>query len=128
MLDEKLGKWFFWLFLAGFNLTFLIQHVLGILGMPRRVFTYPDLPWYGIMNFTSSAGAFLMGGSVFLLGYILIKSIKSGKEADNDPWDAFTLEWMTSSPPGLKNFDEVPVVKGLRPLWDMKQGEEKGEG
>ena len=127
MLDEKLGKWFFWLFVAGFNLTFLVQHVLGIIGMPRRVYTYPDLPWYFILNLISSAGAFLMGGSAMLLVYIVIKSLKNGADAGPDPWDGFTLEWLTLSPPALKNFDEVPVVNGIRPLWDMKQKEDKRE-
>ncbi len=123
MLDEKLGKWFFWLFAIGFNATFLIQHLLGILGMPRRVFTYPDLPWYGVLNFISTVGAFLMGIAVLLLIYTIYKSLKSEKKAGNDPWDAFTLEWTTTSPPALKNFDEVPVVHGRLPLYDLKHPE-----
>ena len=128
LLDEKLGRWFFWLFVIGFNGTFLVQHVLVIIGMPRRVFTYPDLPWYFILNLISSASAFIMGGAALLLVYIIVKSVKSGETAGADPWDGFTLEWMTSSPPGLKNFDEVPVVHGIRPLWDMKQKEQKDGG
>jgi cytochrome c oxidase subunit I len=121
MLDEKMGKWFFWLFVIGFNGTFLVQHILGIKGMPRRVFTYPDLPWYGVLNFISTIGAFIMGASVLLLVYTVYKSIKSGKAAGNDPWNGFTLEWLTTSPPLLKNFDEVPEVKSRWPLWDMKK-------
>jgi len=120
MLDEKLGRWFFWLFIIGFNATFLVQHLLGILGMPRRVFTYPDLPWYGVLNMISTFGAFIMGGSVLLLLYMVFKSIRSGKDAGKDPWDGVTLEWLTTSPPQLKNFDEVPVVQGSRPLWNWK--------
>lgn len=120
MLDEKLGRWFFWLFVIGFNATFLVQHLLGILGMPRRVFTYPDLPWYGVLNLVSTIGAFIMGASVLLLLYIVYKSMKSGKDAGKDPWDGVTLEWLTTSPPRLKNFDEVPVVHGKRPLWNWK--------
>ncbi len=118
-LDEKMGKWFFWLFVIGFNATFLVQHVLGLIGMPRRVYTYPDLPWYGTLNMISTIGAFLMGISILQLGYMIFKSLKSGKKAGNDPWNAFTLEWITTSPPSLKNFDEVPVVHGRRPLWDL---------
>jgi cytochrome c oxidase subunit I len=125
MLDEKMGKWFFWLFVIGFNGTFLVQHILGIKGMPRRVFTYPDLPWYGVLNFISTIGAFIMGASVLLLVYTVYKSIKSGKAAGNDPWNGFTLEWLTTSPPLLKNFDEVPEVQDRRPLWDMKRKGEK---
>ena len=121
MLDEKWGKWFFWLFVIGFNLTFLVQHVLGILGMPRRVFTYPDLPLYGILNFISTVGAFVMGIAMLILLYLVVKSIKSGRDAGDDPWDAFTLEWATTSPPSLKNFEDVQVVSGIRPLWDMKE-------
>ncbi len=78
-LDEKLGKWFFWLFVIGFNGTFLVQHILGLIGMPRRVFTYPDLPWYGVLNVISTVGAFLMGASVLLLAYNIYKSLKRGK-------------------------------------------------
>ena len=88
--------------------------------MPRRVFTYPDIPWYGILNFISTAGAFLMGLSAMLLVYIIYKSKKSGRPAGDDPWNAFTLEWATSSPPPLKNFDELPDVHGSRPLWNLK--------
>ncbi|HEY5461896.1 MAG TPA: cbb3-type cytochrome c oxidase subunit I, partial [Hanamia sp.] len=124
-LDEKMGKIFFWLFVIGFNGTFLVQHALGMIGMPRRVFTYPDLPWYGTLNLISTISAFIMGLSVLYLGYIIVKSRKSGKKAGNDPWDASTLEWVTSSPPPLKNFDEVPVVSSRNPLWDLKEKNKK---
>lgn len=119
MLDERLGKWFFWLFVIGFNLTFFIQHILGIVGMPRRVYTYPDLPGYWAMNFTSTMGAFLMGASILFLVYILLKARK-GKQAPDDPWNAYTLEWTTSSPPNLKNFDRVIEVNSYRPFRDLK--------
>ncbi|HVV55003.1 MAG TPA: cytochrome c oxidase subunit I [Mucilaginibacter sp.] len=121
MLDEKLGRWFFWLFVIGFNLTFLVQHLLGAMGMPRRVYTYPDLPGWGILNFISSGGGFLMAIAVGLLVYIIIKSNVKGEKADADPWDANTLEWTVSSPPGLKNFDRVIPVKSTRPYRDYKR-------
>jgi cytochrome c oxidase subunit 1/cytochrome c oxidase subunit I+III len=123
MLNEKMGKWFFWLFLTGFNATFFIQHILGILGMPRRVYTYPDLPWYGLLNLISSGGAFLMGIAALLLLYILYNGIKKGTPAGNDPWDGFTLEWATHSPPPLQNFDSLPPVNSRRPLWNIKHPE-----
>ena len=119
--DERLGKWFFWLFVIGFNLTFLVQHALGMMGMPRRVYTYPALPGYGVLNFISTAGAFLMGASVLLLVYIIHRGLLKGKTAGADPWNAYTLEWATTSPPALKNFDILPAVTGRRPFWDMKQ-------
>lgn len=119
MLDERLGKWFFWLFVIGFNLTFFIQHILGIFGMSRRVYTYPNLPGYQAMNLTSTIGAFLMGFSVLFLVYILLKARK-GEKATDDPWDAYTLEWTTSSPPQSKNFDRVIAVNSYRPFRDLK--------
>jgi heme/copper-type cytochrome/quinol oxidase subunit 1 len=131
MLSEKTGKLFFWLFVIGFNLTFLVQHFLGILGMPRRVYTYPDLPLYGTLNFISTCGAFLMALAMLVLIYSIVKALKKGTMAGNDPWDAFTLEWATTSPPPLKNFNVLPVVNDIRPLWDEKQKivkEKKGDG
>lgn len=120
MIPERPAKWFFWLFVIGFNLTFLVQHVLGMIGMPRRVYTYPDLPWYGVLNFISTVGAMMMGASMLLLVVILRKSMRHGVHGGPDPWDAYTLEWATTSPPALKNFDELPVVTGRRAFWDMK--------
>ena len=124
-LDEKKGKLFFWLFVIGFNGTFLVQHALGMMGMARRVFTYPDLPGYGILNLISTISAFIMGLSVLYLGYIIFKSLKKGKIAGKNPWDAPTLEWIADSPPSLKNFDEVPVVHSRNPLWDLKENNKK---
>ena len=120
MLDEKLGKWFFWLFVIGFNLTFFVQHILGLMGMPRRVYTYPDRPGYTTLNLLSTIGAFLMGAAVLLLFYTLRKALKSPTAAPHDPWDGYTLEWYSEALPGQKNFDEVPIIKGRRPYWDFK--------
>lgn len=120
MLNEKLGKGFFWLFAIGFNLTFFLQHFLGLMGMPRRVYTYQQIPWYTILNFLSSAGAYLMAAAVLLLLYNIYKTLKNPSMENKDPWNAFTLEWYASSPPDEKNFVDVPVVNSRRPFWDIK--------
>jgi len=118
-LSERLGKWSFWLMVLGFNLTFFVQHFLGIFGMPRRVFTYPDLPWWGSLNMVSTVGAFMMGiASLVLVANVLV-SMRRGKPAGDNPWDGWTLEWATTSPPPHDNFSEVPPVNGRRPLWDL---------
>jgi cytochrome c oxidase subunit I len=119
MLDERWGKVQFWLTFIGFNLTFMIQHVLGMLGMPRRVFTYPPLPGWEAMNMISTIGAFVLGFAVLVLMINIAISLRSGKIAGDNPWDAWTLEWATTSPPPPENFTRVPPVRGRRPLWDL---------
>jgi cytochrome c oxidase subunit I len=120
MLDERWGQAHFWLTLVGFNLTFMIQHVLGMLGMPRRVFTYPALPGWETMNMLSTIGAFVLAVSVLVFMINLAISLRSGEIAGDNPWGAWTLEWATSSPPPVENFVHgVPPVKGRRPLWDL---------
>jgi cytochrome c oxidase subunit I len=119
MLDERWGKVNFWLTFIGFNLTFMIQHVLGMLGMPRRVFTYPALPGWEAMNMISTIGAFVLAFAVLTLMINIAISLRSGKLAGNNPWDAWTLEWATTSPPPPENFTRVPPVRGRRPLWDL---------
>ncbi len=120
MLSEKLGKINFWLFVIGFNLTFFIQHFLGLMGMPRRVFTYPNLPNFTWMNMLSTLGAFLMAISVGVFIWNIYVSLRDGEPADGNPWEAWTLEWATTSPPQTKNFTELPPIRSRRPLWDMK--------
>jgi cytochrome c oxidase subunit 1/cytochrome c oxidase subunit I+III len=119
MLSERLGVWHFWLTFIGFNMTFFVQHILGLAGMPRRVFTYPDLPGWGAMNMISSIGAFILGFSVLLFMWNIYESLAHGEVAGDNPWDAWTLEWATTSPPPPQNFDRVPPVRGRRPLWDL---------
>jgi len=120
MLNEKLGRWFFWLFVAGFNLTFFFQHILGLMGLPRRVYTYPGKPYYTLFNLVSTAGAYLMAIAVLLLLVNIYRSLKTGQKALADPWDAYTLEWYAGAPPGDKNFEQLPPVWSARPLYDLK--------
>ena len=119
MLSTSLGKWHFWLFVLGFNLTFFLQHILGILGMPRRIYTYPDLPYWKVLNIFSSIGAVFMFVGMAIFFWNIYKTLKKPRTAVANPWDAWTLEWSTPSPPELKNFDEIPQVHSRRPLWDL---------
>jgi cytochrome c oxidase subunit 1 len=120
MLDEKLGKLHFWLFLIGFHLTFDFMHIPGFLGMPRHIYTYePDRGW-GPLNLIVTVGAFIQTIGTMVFVYNLVHSYFKGKEAGADPWDAWTLEWATTSPPPSYNFAVEPVVGSRRPLWDVK--------
>jgi cytochrome c oxidase subunit I+III len=119
MLSERLGKYSFWMMVLGFNMTFFVQHFLGIMGMPRRVYTYPDLPGWGSINLISTVGAFVMGVAVVMLLVNFAWSLRAGAVAGDNPWDAWTLEWATTSPPIEHNFVEVPPVYGRRPLYDL---------
>jgi cytochrome c oxidase subunit 1/cytochrome c oxidase subunit I+III len=124
MLSEKIGKWQFWLTVIGFNTTFFVQHFLGFMGMPRRVYTYPDLPGWGAINMTSTVGAFILGFAMLLLGANILWSLFRGERASDNPWNAWTLEWFCSSPPPHDNFERVPLVHGRRPLWDLAHPEQ----
>jgi cytochrome c oxidase subunit I len=124
MLSEKIGKWHFWLFFIGFNCTFFVFHFLGLLGMPRRVYTYADFPYLGSLNFFSTMGAMVFGSSFILFIVNIFYSLRHGKKAENNPWNAWTLEWLTTSPPQPKNFESVPLVKSRRPLWDLMHPED----
>jgi cytochrome c oxidase subunit 1 len=124
MLNEKLGKWHFWLFLIGFHLTFDFMHIPGILGMPRWIYTYDASRGWGTWNFIVSIGAFIQAIAAAVFFYNLITSAISGEKAGPDPWDAWTLEWATSSPPPEYNFAVDPVVSSRRPLWDLKHPED----
>ncbi|HTX33922.1 MAG TPA: cytochrome c oxidase subunit I [Bryobacteraceae bacterium] len=119
MLSERLGKVNFWLMFIGFHLTFFVQHILGLDGMPRRVYTYPNLPGWAAMNGISTTGAFVLAIAVLVLLDNLVTSLRSGAQAGDNPWDAWTLEWATTSPPPEHNFERVPPVHSTRPLWDL---------
>jgi cytochrome c oxidase subunit 1 len=124
MLDERLARWQFWLLLIGFILTFGPMHVAGLIGMPRRIFTYEPGRGFEIWNQLSTIGALVQVPSFALFAINLVTSLWRGKPAGDDPWDAWTLEWATTSPPPSYNFENIPTVRSRRPLWDLKHPED----
>ncbi|WP_211253993.1 cytochrome c oxidase subunit I [Pelobacter seleniigenes] len=119
-LSEKLGRAHFWLMIIGFNGTFFVMHLMGLFGMPRRVFTYPaDIPYLAPMNMLSSCSAAVLMLSLLIFFANLIVSLYRGEQASDNPWEGWTLEWATSSPPPPHNFDKVPYIRNRRPLWDQ---------
>ncbi len=120
MLSEKLGKWHFWIFLIGFHLTFDFMHIPGLEGMPRRIYTYEADRGWMMWNMIVSSGAVFQAVASLLFVYNLIWSYFKGPIAGPDPWDAWTLEWSTTSPPPHYNFAVTPTVESRRPLWDLK--------
>jgi cytochrome c oxidase subunit 1 len=127
MLDERLGKWHFWLFLIGFHVCFDVMHIPGILGMPRSIYTYEADRGWTMLNQIVSVGAFIQAIAIALFVYNMVHSALKGREAGPDPWDAWTLEWATSSPPPPYNFATEPVVASRRPLWDLKHPDDPDE-
>jgi cytochrome c oxidase subunit 1 len=124
LLNEKLGKWHFWIFLIGFHLTFDFMHIPGMEGMPRRVYTYEADRGWAMWNMIVSSGAMIQAIGTLLFVYNLVRSYFRGAIAGPDPWDAWTLEWATSSPPAAYNFAVIPSVESRRPLWDLKHPED----
>jgi len=134
LLDEKRGHFAFWFLFVGFNTTFFPMHWLGLNGMPRRIYSYQHAQGWDQLNLLCTIGAFTMAVAVVTLFYdMFIGSLRNGKVAGNDPWDARTLEWSIPSPPPAHNFDETPTVKALDDFWVTKHPEllhedEHGEG
>ncbi|HLS65615.1 MAG TPA: cbb3-type cytochrome c oxidase subunit I, partial [Pseudogracilibacillus sp.] len=125
VLNETLGKITFWFFFIGFHLTFFIQHFLGLMGMPRRYWVFLHDQGLELGNLISTIGAILMGVGSAVFIYNIVYSAIKGEQAEADPWDGRTLEWSVSSPPPYYNFEQLPLVRGLDPLWIEKM---EGDG
>jgi cytochrome c oxidase subunit 1 len=123
MLSEKWGKVHFWAFLIGINVTFFVQHQLGLDGMPRRVASYTKAEGWGTLNLISTIGSFILAIGVLAFVWNLFVSLRKGTPAGSDPWGGQTLEWATTSPPPEHNFDSLPPIRSERPVWDLHQAE-----
>jgi cytochrome c oxidase subunit 1/cytochrome c oxidase subunit I+III len=127
LMNERLGRWSFWLMFTGFNLTFGLMHVVGLLGMPRRVYTYlPGLGW-DIWNMLETVGAFVLTIGIGLTAINWYRSARKGEPAGDDPWGGETLEWATTSPPPAYNFERIPVVHSPHPLWEEPEDGRVGD-
>ncbi len=129
ILNDTLGKWHFWLMFIGMNMVFFPMHILGILGMPRRVYTYgPGLGW-DVWNLLMTIGAFIIALSILIFLVNFFRTMAGPAGAPDDPWDGFTLEWLTTSPPPPHNFTrEIPEVASPRPAWDVKHPRHQDAG
>jgi cytochrome c oxidase subunit I+III len=121
MMDERLGKLSFWLVFVGFNLTFFPMHISGLLGMPRRIYTYSGgLGWTGY-NVLSSIGSYVLGVGILAIVAAFALALRRGRPAGPDPWKGESLEWATGSPPPDYNFAQIPVVRSREPMWDQPE-------
>jgi heme/copper-type cytochrome/quinol oxidase subunit 1 len=128
MMSEGLGKASFALMFIGFNTTFLIQHAIGLDGMPRRVYEYNDVGHLHLYNLISTIGAFILAAGIGLTIINAVRSLHRGVTAGPDPWKGNTLEWFTSSPPPQNNFDTVPRVRSVEPMKDIRRQVERQSG
>jgi cytochrome c oxidase subunit I+III len=121
MYREGLGRLAFWLIFIGFNVTFFPMHVSGLLGMPRRVYTYqPGLGWDG-WNLLSTLGGYVLAAGILVVGVSWLHAARWGRRAGPDPWQGDTLEWATASPPPHYDFAQIPVVRSREPVWDQPE-------
>jgi cytochrome c oxidase subunit 1/cytochrome c oxidase subunit I+III len=118
MLGERLGKWNFWVMFIGFNIGFFPMHILGLLGMPRRIYTYPAVTGWGTLNMAETIGALILTIGILISIWNFFVSMRRGAVAGRNPWNADSLEWDTESPPAVYNSETIPVVTTRHPLWD----------
>ena len=118
LMDERLGKWNFWILFAGFNIGFFPMHISGLMGMPRRIYTYSEGMGWDWLNLITTLGSVMFAAGVLIFVWNVIQSMKNGPPAGDNPWDAPTLEWATSSPPPPYNFTVIPTVASRHPLWE----------
>jgi cytochrome c oxidase subunit 1 len=128
LLSETLGKLSFWLTFIGFNVTFFVQHSLGLDGMPRRIYEYSSANDWGTLNLISTIGSFILGAGVLVTVVNVLRSLKKGPLAGPDPWKGNTLEWFVESPPPANNFDVVPYVRSVEPMKDIRRQIEQDTG
>src|ERR1700716_1152431 len=128
MMSDRLGKVSFWLTFVGFNATFLVQHSIGLEGMPRRVYEYPDIADLHVLNLISTIGSFILAPGVVGTAYHPVRSPRNGVPAGPDPWKGNTLEWFTTSPPPENNFDAIPRVRSVEPMKDIRRQIERQTG
>lgn len=128
LMDERLGRWNFWTMFIGFNIGFFPMHISGLLGMPRRVYTYADGMGWDWLNLITTVGSYIFAFGVLLFLINVWKSYRRGAPAGDNPWDAPTLEWATTSPPPPYNFVVIPTVASRHPLWEDRLQQHEGEG
>ncbi|MGN6388424.1 MAG: cytochrome c oxidase subunit I [Burkholderiaceae bacterium] len=126
LMNERLGKWGFWVMFIGFNLGFFPMHISGLLGMPRRIYTYPEGLGWDTVNLVTSIGSYLFAVGVLLFLVNVAVSIRRGKRAPDNPWDAGTLEWSMPSPPPPYNFVVIPTIASRHPMWEGRLGDVTG--
>jgi cytochrome c oxidase subunit 1/cytochrome c oxidase subunit I+III len=127
LMNERLGRWNFWTMFIGFNVGFFPMHISGLLGMPRRVYTYAEGMGWDWLNLITTIGSYVFAAGVLLFLINVWKSYRSGAPAGDNPWDAPTLEWATSSPPPPYNFTVIPTVSSRHPLWEDRLQQHEGE-
>jgi cytochrome c oxidase subunit 1 len=120
MLDRRLGIWQFWIQFVGFNLTFFPMHILGLRGMPRRIADYSAIRGWTFLNELATVGSWLIALAMLIFLYNVLQALRKPKDAPDDPWGGNTLEWSTTSPPPVHNFDSLLPVRSERPVRDAR--------